>query len=177
MRTRSSREWAGPIYGRYSTGPFFVILAGLLFNAFSYVPFSYLYSCGRTKTIAYIHLAEIVPYLVGAEVLTAHFGALGARFVWSGRVLIDSVICFMVVRRVASPTVVPFVEPGGVLAVAGPVTLGAAVIVLATVAHGLFPRLAFAIGLGVVYAATTWQVLLSRKERVRSAGAIGSDPK
>ena len=176
MRTRSSREWAGPIYGRYSTGPFFVILAGLLFNAFSYVPFSYLYSCGRTKTIAYIHLAEIVPYLVGAEVLTAHFGALGAAFVWSARVLIDSVICFMVVRRVAHLPSSPL-SSRRVLAVAGPVTLGAAVIVLATVAHGLFPRLAFAIGLGVVYAATTWQVLLSRKERVRFAGAIGSDPK
>ena len=77
--------WAGSNYGRYSTGPFFVILVGLWFSAFSYVPYFYLISSGRTKTIAYIRFAELVPYIVGATVLTAKFGAMGAAAVWSSQ--------------------------------------------------------------------------------------------
>ena len=81
-------------YGRYSTGPLFVILGGVLFSALANVPYSYLFSSGRTKTVAYLHLAELVPYLVGAAVMTSKFGAVGAAYVWSARAAVDSIACF-----------------------------------------------------------------------------------
>ncbi len=157
-------KWAGLEYGRYSSGPLFVILVGMLFNSFSYVPFSYLASSGRTKTIAYIHLAEVVPYLAIAAVLTARFGAMGAAFSWSGISAINSLIHFIVVKRVRRLPSSPL-PSRRLAAVVGLGALGATLAAVATEAHGLALRLACAAGIGVVYALITWRVVLSAQER------------
>jgi len=150
--------WAGSTYGRYSTGPFFVILVGLWFSAFSYVPYLYLISSGRTKTIAYIRLAELVPYIVAAAVLTAKFGAMGAAAVWSARVVVDSLVALGVVRYVAGLPWSPL-PARRVVGLAVPVALGVAATVAALVTDHLAARLGCAAGLGVLYVLVTWRLL------------------
>jgi len=150
--------WAGSTYGRYSTGPFFVILVGLWFSAFSYVPYLYLISSGRTKTIAYIRLAELVPYIAGAAVLTAKFGAMGAAAVWSARVIVDSLVTLGVVRYVAGLPWSPL-PARRVVGLAAPVALGVAAAVAALVTDHLAARLGCAVGLGVLYGLVTWRLL------------------
>jgi O-antigen/teichoic acid export membrane protein len=91
--------WAGAVYEAHSVTPFYVIVAGLWFNALAYLPFSQLLASGRTSTIAAIHVAELIPYLVLAAFLTASFGALGAAIAWSTRVIVDAVAFFVLVHR------------------------------------------------------------------------------
>ncbi|MHB1834053.1 MAG: oligosaccharide flippase family protein, partial [Solirubrobacteraceae bacterium] len=91
--------WAGTVYEAHSVAPFYVIVAALWFNALAYLPLSQLLASGRTSTIAAIHVAELIPYLVLAALLTASLGALGAAIAWSARVIVDAVAFFALVQR------------------------------------------------------------------------------
>ncbi len=150
--------WAGHNYGRYSTGPFFVILGGLWFGAFSYVPYFYLVSSGRTKTIAYIRFAELVPFIAAAAALTAKFGAMGAAVAWSARVVINSFVTFAVVRSVAGLPWSPL-PARRLVALAAPAALGCAAALAALVTNDLATRLGCAAVLGALYALVTWRLL------------------
>ena len=92
--------WAGPDFGRASTVPFYILAAGLVFNALAHVPYIMLMALDRTKVIARVHLAELVPYLLVAGVLTYRFGAVGAAFAWSMRIVVDALVFFLAARRI-----------------------------------------------------------------------------
>jgi O-antigen/teichoic acid export membrane protein len=92
--------WAGPEFGRASTVPFYILAGGLIFNALATVPHILLIAVDRPKMIARIHLAELVPYLLAAGLLTYRFGAVGAALAWSMRVAVDAIALFVVARRV-----------------------------------------------------------------------------
>jgi O-antigen/teichoic acid export membrane protein len=92
--------WAGPDFGQESPGPFYILLAGLLFNIVAYVPYSSLVASGRTGLIAKIHSAELIPYAICAALLISYFGIIGAALAWSLRVIFDSAIFLWFARSV-----------------------------------------------------------------------------
>jgi O-antigen/teichoic acid export membrane protein len=91
--------WAGPEFGRESTVPFYILMGGLIVNALAVVPYILLMALDRTRMIARIHLAELVPYLIVAALLTHRFGAVGAACAWSLRVAVDAFAFFVVAGR------------------------------------------------------------------------------
>jgi O-antigen/teichoic acid export membrane protein len=157
--------WAGPAYGLHSTGPLFVIVAGVWFNCMAWVPYNYLLSCGRTKLIARVQMAEVLPYLAGAWVLTSGYGAMGAAIVWSASFVADSVIFFTVVRRVAPQLTFSPLSERRLRSVGAPVLLACLFVAAATVSHGLPARLTWAAGLGLIYTAIVWFLVLTAGER------------
>jgi O-antigen/teichoic acid export membrane protein len=157
--------WAGPAYGLHSTGPFLVIVAGVWFNCMSWVPYNYLLSCGRTKLIARVQVAEVLPYLAGAWVLTAKFGAMGAALVWSATFVADSIIFFTVVRRVAPQLTFSPLSERRLRAIGAPVLLASVVAAAAILSHGLFTRLGWATVLSLIYAVGVWRLVLTTGER------------
>ena len=80
--------------------------------------------------IAYIRVAELVPYLVAAWILTERFGVIGAASVWSAGCALDSVLLFGVARRVASFPWLPLSDRR-LRSLAGPVTLAGTAMLLA----------------------------------------------
>ena len=156
--------WAGPQYGAHSTVPFLVMLAGVWFGCLAWMPLSYLLSSGRSRMIAYIRVAELVPYLVAAWILTERFGVIGAAVVWSAGCTLDSVLLFAATRRVASLPWLPLSDRR-LLSLAGPVALGGAAILLAHVTSGLAARLSWAAVLALAYGAAVWYVILTSRER------------
>jgi O-antigen/teichoic acid export membrane protein len=157
--------WAGPAYGLHSTGPLLIIVGGVWFNCMAWVPYNYLLSCGRTKLIARIQMAEVLPYLAGAWVLTSRFGAMGAALVWAASFMADSLIFFTVVRRVAPQLTFSPLSERRLRAVGAPLLLACVSAAVATVAHGLVSRLGLALVLGVIYAAVVWFLVLTAGER------------
>jgi O-antigen/teichoic acid export membrane protein len=157
--------WAGPAYGLHSTGPLLVIVGGVWFNCMAWVPYNYLLSCGRTKLIARIQMAEVLPYLAGAWVLTAKFGALGGALVWAASFVADSIIFFTVVRRVAPQLTFSPLSERRLRAVGAPLLLACLAVASATVWHGIISRLGLAAGLGLIYAAVVWWLVLTSRER------------
>ena len=156
--------WAGPEYGLHSTGPFLVLVAGVWVNCLAWVPYTYLLSSGHTKILAYVNIAELVPFLVGAWLLTAKFGATGAALVVSAGSAADSVVFFAIVRHVAQLPFSPLSERR-FRSIAAPVALGCAAAVAATVGHGLAIRLGWATALSGVYAVAVWRLVLTANER------------
>jgi O-antigen/teichoic acid export membrane protein len=157
--------WAGPLYGAHSTGPFLVIVVGVWFNALARVPVAYFLSSARTKVIAYIQVAEVVPYVVAAYLLTDAFGAIGAAAVWSARLVVESLLCFAFTRRVAPQLPFSPLSERPWRSVAAPLALGCVAGAAAMLSHGLVLRLLWAAGLGFIYLVTTWRLVLTARER------------
>jgi O-antigen/teichoic acid export membrane protein len=167
--------WAGPQYGAHSTAPFLVAIAGVWFICLSWMPNSYLLSSGRTRLIAYIKMAELVPYLVAAWILTEQFGVMGAASAWSARCAVDSVLTFGAARRVASLPCLPLSDRR-LRSVSGPLALGGAAMLLAQVTSGLAARLVWAAALTLVYGAAVWYLILTSRERRGIMALAGRGP-
>ena len=84
--------WAGPDFGRESTGPFYILAAGLLLNLIAFVPYRMLTALGRAAFIARYHALELVPHLASAALFTYWLGASGAALAWSLRQLAGAVV-------------------------------------------------------------------------------------
>ena len=156
--------WAGPQYGAHSMAPFLVILAGVWFDCLAWMPMSVLLSAGRTRLIAGIRGAELVPYLAAAWILTERFGVMGAAVVWSAGCALDSVLLFGAARRVAALPCLPLSDRR-LRSLAGPVVLAGVAVLLAQVTSGLTARLACAAFLTLGYGAAVWYVILTDRER------------
>jgi O-antigen/teichoic acid export membrane protein len=164
--------WAGPEYGLHSTGPFMIIIAGVWLNCLAYVPYSYLLASGRTSLIAYIQTAEVVPYIAGAWLLTAKFGATGAAVVWSATFAVDAVVFLVVVWRVARLPFSPL-SSRRLRSALAPVALGCIVAATATITHGLVERAVLAAFFGLGYFLAVWRLVLTTGERESLVGLVG----
>jgi O-antigen/teichoic acid export membrane protein len=156
--------WAGSQYGVHSTAPFLVMLAGVWIECLAWMPVSYLLSAGRSRTIAFIRVAEVVPYLVAAWILTERFGVMGAAVVWSAGCVLDSLLLFGAVRRAALLPWLPLSDRR-LRALAAPLALGSAALLLAQVTSGLLARLPWVVVLALAYGAAMWSVVLTDRER------------
>lgn len=156
--------WAGPQYGLHATLPFLIAVPGAWFYCLAKVPFSYLLSSGRTKIIAKIQVWEVLPYIAGSWLLTAKYGAIGAALIWSGRYVIESLVYFAVVRRVAPLPTLPL-PTRKFNSVAGPLALCAGAVFAIVVSHGIVLRIGWVIGLGLIYTLIVWRLILAPGER------------
>lgn len=156
--------WAGPAYGIHSSGPFLVVICGVWLNCLAWVPYSYLLSSGRTNIIAMIQVAEVLPYLLGAWLLTSRYGAMGAAIIWSATFAVDSLIFLFMANRVAGLPFSPFSDrPARALLVLGALIVSAAGAVM--VSHLLVYRVLWVVGLSLAYAVAVWRLVLTSGER------------
>ena len=95
------RVWAGGEFEANSTWPFYVLLAGTLFNILASVPHSVILSAGRTELLAKLYWAQLLVYPFVAAALIYNFGIIGAAAAWSLRVAVDSILMNLICRRVA----------------------------------------------------------------------------
>lgn len=156
--------WAGPAYGVHSTELLLVAVGGVWVNAFAWLPWNYMLSAGKTKSLALLQWAELVPYLGAAWFFTAKWGALGAAVVWSARLLVDCVAMFTISRRRYGLPWLPLPERR-VRAATAPVLLGAACLAGAALSGGLIVRSGIASALLVAYGSAIWGAVLSPRER------------
>ena len=72
------RIWAGPEFEANSTVPFYILLAGLLFNMIAAIPHSLILSTGRTELLARLYWLQLLIYPLAAAVLIYYAGITGA---------------------------------------------------------------------------------------------------
>jgi O-antigen/teichoic acid export membrane protein len=136
------------------------------------VPSVYMLSAGKTKVLAALQVAELVPYLGAAWVLTAKWGAIGAAVVWTARATVDSIAHFAVVRRLARLPVLPLSDRR-LRSAAAPGLLGLACIGAASLTGGLLARVAIAALLLVAYGAAVWRLVFTVRERRGIGNLLG----
>jgi O-antigen/teichoic acid export membrane protein len=164
--------WAGPAYAAHSVVPFYVLLAGLWFSSLGYMPASQLLASGRTSTLAVINLAELLPYLVVAAVLTDAFGAVGAAIAWTFRAIADSLVLFAVVRRRDSLPWMPTPQRANA-AVSVMACMAGLLWGLSAVTSSLAARAPLSVIVVVLYGALIWKTVLTSGERHGLGRLIG----
>ena len=148
--------WAGKDFGEQSVMPFYILLAGLVFNIPTYLPYSAIMASGRTDVFAKLYFAELIPYIGLVGILTYKFGIVGAACAWSLRISADAWLQFYLARRTADVTFLG-IRPAFALAVA--------ILIIPFVLNLLFPAATVAV-LGVffvcavVYLTLLWKTVL-----------------
>ncbi len=93
--------WAGAEFGRASLLPLYILLAGVVVKAASYVPGALLIALGRVDLMPKFQAAELLPYGLIMVALVARFGIIGAAIAWSLRSLAESLLLFVAAGRLA----------------------------------------------------------------------------
>jgi len=91
--------WLGQEFKGKSGFVFQILLLGFLFNCFAQIPYSSLQAQGKSKTTAFIHLCEVLPYLLMLFFLVNKFSIVGAAFAWTTRMAVDCLILFLVSKK------------------------------------------------------------------------------
>lgn len=155
--------WAGEEFGRESTLPFCVLLAGLFFNVLAYVPHATITASGHTHIFAKLYWIELAIYAVLAYLLIDAFGILGAALAWTVRSALDAVLITFISRRTTRMSF-SFLEsaryPGLLAAVILPVMF--ALTIYSDFSLVLIPVAGIVI---VIYALTVWRVGIDESER------------
>jgi O-antigen/teichoic acid export membrane protein len=91
--------WAGEEFGRESTIPFYILIAGLFFNVLAFIPQSTLFAHGRTDLMAKLYWIELPVYFILVFGLVSLFGIAGAAAAWSIRVILDMLLVVWLARK------------------------------------------------------------------------------
>lgn len=92
--------WLGNDYQGIPTLILKILLIGFFFNSIAQAPFSAIQAKGRAKITAYIHLLELFPYLLLLFIMIHYYGVIGVAIAWTCRVLLDSIILFLINNRI-----------------------------------------------------------------------------
>jgi O-antigen/teichoic acid export membrane protein len=95
------RLWMGPAFGGQPATVLRVLLVGFSFLSLSFGPFTDLQARGHSKTTAFIHAVELLPYLGALILLTHLYGIVGTAIVWSARTFVDYVLMVTYSRRLS----------------------------------------------------------------------------
>jgi O-antigen/teichoic acid export membrane protein len=92
-------KWMGTAYGFEAANVLKILLIGFYFNALAQIPYSLLQSMGKSRATAFVHMAEIVPYIFLLYALTDRYGITGTAIAWSIRTFFDLILLFILSRK------------------------------------------------------------------------------
>lgn len=84
--------WLGEPYGNKSSMILKVLIVGFFFNGLAQIPFSRIQALGKARITAFLHLFEVIPYLILLYFLVNSYGVIGAAYAWTIRMTLDFVL-------------------------------------------------------------------------------------
>lgn len=91
--------WLGSEYAGTPATVLQILLIGFFFNSLAQAPFAAIQAKGYAKITAYVHMSELIPYLISLVILIHYFGLIGIAIAWTLRVTIDFLILFCIKKR------------------------------------------------------------------------------
>ncbi|HXR35649.1 MAG TPA: flippase, partial [Candidatus Binataceae bacterium] len=89
--------WLGPVFAAKSTSVMRWLAVGVLVNATALMPFTLIQAAHRPDLVAKLHAIEVPFYLIGEYVFIKIWGIEGAAITWTARVVIDTVVVWVMV--------------------------------------------------------------------------------
>jgi len=91
--------WLGAAFAQQSVHVLQWLAIGVFFNGLAQFPFALLQAMGRPDLTAKLHLIELPCYFLTIFVLIRAYGIEGAAIAWFGRVLVDTIVLFLMAKR------------------------------------------------------------------------------
>lgn len=91
--------WLNPAFALQGEVVLQWLVAGVFCNSLSQLPFTVVQAAGRPDWAAKVHVLEVPFYLMALVTATHQWGIVGAAMVWSGRVVVDTVVFFWMTHR------------------------------------------------------------------------------
>ncbi len=154
------RLWVGADFTNHSALVMQVLAVGVLINTPGHVAFSLIQAEGKANWTAYTHLVELPFYLAMLWWSATHYGIVGVAFVWSGRVVFDTIILLILMGRLL-PQATRKVKYIASLWAASVVVCMTAIMDLEFASRLIFATVIMAGFLGL-----TWHQLLARREKL-----------
>lgn len=101
------RVWLGADFARQSAALTRILLVAFGINALAQIPFTALQGSGHARAVAFVHLAEVLPYLALVIWAVGSFGLLGAACSWALRGALDYAALAWLWRRLPARARVP----------------------------------------------------------------------
>ena len=95
------RVWMGPEYVGEPVTVLRILLVGFFFMSMAFSPFTDLQARGHSKATAFIHLAQVIPYLAALILMTTYYGILGTAVAWTARTMVDYFVMEYYSRRLS----------------------------------------------------------------------------
>jgi O-antigen/teichoic acid export membrane protein len=105
------RWWMGPEFAAQATLVLQVSTVGVFLDALARIPLTYLQATGHPALPARFRMGLVVPYLLAAAGATLRWGILGAAWVWTGRILVETILLFAATHRGGRILLPPEVMP------------------------------------------------------------------
>ncbi|MGL5030536.1 MAG: flippase [Aeromonas sp.] len=84
--------WMGADYAGVPVDVLQILLIGFFFNSLAQIPFASIQGAGASRITAFLHMVELLPYLMTLYFLVHKYSLIGAAIAWSLRVLIDFIL-------------------------------------------------------------------------------------
>ncbi|WP_312592619.1 flippase [Stutzerimonas nitrititolerans] len=94
--------WLGFEYVSSSSNILKILTVGFFFNSLAQMPFAKIQALGNSRLTAFIHISELVPYLLLLYFCILKFELLGAAIAWTVRVTVDYFIMEFFSRKLES---------------------------------------------------------------------------
>lgn len=91
--------WISDTFARNSHEVLSILSLGVLVNSLAQIPFTFIQAIGRPALTAKVHLGTLVPYLLILWLMTQSYGIIGAATSWSARILVTSILFFLIAER------------------------------------------------------------------------------
>lgn len=151
--------WLNPDFAANSFRALQLLAMGVLLNCIAQMPFAFLQAAGRADLTAKLHVLELVPYLLAAYWLIAHYGIVGAAVAWLIRVAFDLLALLAFLRT--------WLAKGTLVArhcalVAG---VALALLLVGALAESLLVKAVYAATVFAAFGFIAWRVSLSAGEK------------
>ncbi|MBC7490410.1 MAG: oligosaccharide flippase family protein, partial [Glaciimonas sp.] len=102
--------WINPGFADHSATLLQIFAIGILINCLAHVPFTLIQSAGAARLTALAHLVELPFFIAALWWLTLTYGALGAAVAWLLRMVLDTLLMFVLCNPLLGRSVKTFLN-------------------------------------------------------------------
>ena len=92
--------WVGETFAEKSALTAKILAVGVLANAMARSPFVFIQAANKANWTAILHMIELPLYAIALWLLLRSDGIEGAAYAWSGRVIIDTLVLYLMTARI-----------------------------------------------------------------------------
>lgn len=143
--------WVGPNLATHSALLMQIFAIGILINCLAHVPYTLIQGAGMPRVTAIIHCGELPFFLALLWWLTSEYGVIGAAIAWFARMLVDTLLMFILCNFLQGWTQRAFINIKTMLCFGLSITVFSGVYIESSIARAGLVVITFLVLIGKIY--------------------------